>query len=76
MQLNDLYIEKGKKESRGRFGQQREILCSCEKNEEIRAKKKMFDTPVRAQVWQNLEKYEITSATYHGGELNEVFACC
>jgi hypothetical protein len=41
---------------------------------EIRAKKNKIDRPVRAQVQQILERYEISSAAYHGGDLNGVSA--
>jgi hypothetical protein len=43
--------------------------------DEIRAKKKKIARPVRAQAQQILEKYEISSAAYHGGDHNEASAC-
>jgi hypothetical protein len=40
----------------------------------LRAKKCKMDRPVRAEIQNMLENHEITSAAYHGGDLNGV--CC
>ena len=43
---------------------------------ELRMRKTKADRPVRAEVQSILEKYEISSAAYHGGDLNGVCARC
>jgi hypothetical protein len=50
------------------------LKVASTKYKEIRTKKKKIDRPVRAEVILILEKYEISAAAYHGGDLNGVSA--
>jgi hypothetical protein len=42
--------------------------------DDIRSKKGKIDTPLRAEIENILKEYYISSAAYHGGQLNGV--CC
>ncbi len=42
---------------------------------ELRMRKTKADWPVRVEVQGILERYEISSAAYHGGDLNGLCAC-
>jgi hypothetical protein len=52
-----------------------QIFSAKKAFKELRKNKTKGDRPARAEVQDILEKFDISAAAYHGGDLNGVCAC-